>query len=667
MATSKEKFQLVFEAQEAASAKIKKLNQELADLGGPAMVKSQREIKKLEREIKSLSGETQKGSIFFSRFTQGIAIGNIAADAAVAAWRGFVGLLKETVTAAGDAEQRWQMVTAALERHGVATNQNIAAVRSFTTDMMLLTGVADEDWGAAVQTMVDRGASLSQSFQLVAATADIAASKDKDMAKTLQMVADAIGQRDLGALEKYGVAVDKNTSFTTQLNTAIAQLNANFGGAATDAATGFSIRLNVLKESFGELQETAGGVLLPVLTEFINLLTDFVNEFTRINFADQFDAQGKQVVTTGAEMIDMMSSMRSHMTGWVNVVVGGSRIITNAFQIVYDSVKMALSPIADLLAAALAVYKGDTGAAIEIIKNSVSNVGAVAQSTSGDIDDLAAAVVQLNNGLGQVASSGNDASLAIKSSTQAAADAIAQLDVVGQTVSGVAISNANNLKAAMDQVTATLPQAVADTGEAVDEQVTMATAGMMDTSSYAIRFTANAGQQMKSMMGGAVDSMIGNMVTGRQSFGEVFKGIAQDFMTFFIKQALAMVMNMFIPGLGSILGGIFDTPANDRMAAQQGRDFMSWFTRGALAEAQGGSELAVGIGRTSNRIVPVASSGAGGGGMVMMNVTISGNVMSDQYVEKTIAPKLRKLVTDGRSLLSIQNENKTGGRDVNIT
>jgi hypothetical protein len=159
--------------------------------------------------------------------------------------------------------------------------------------------------------------------------------------------------------------------------------------------------------------------------------------------------------------------------------------------------------------------------------------------------------------------------------------------------------------------------------------------------------------------------MIDNMVTGRQSFGEIFKGIAEDFMTFFIKQALFMVVNSFIPGLGGLLGGIFDTPANDRMAARQGRDFVQWFTRGALAEAQGGTEMAVGIAGASRSIAPVAS-GPSGGGMVMMTVNVTGNVMQDQYVEKTIAPKLRRLVDDGRSLLQVKNENKTGGRDVSI-
>ena len=67
MATSKDKFLLVFEAQENASKKIKILSKELADLGGPKLVKSQKEIKKLEKNIAQLDGSASKSKGIFTR------------------------------------------------------------------------------------------------------------------------------------------------------------------------------------------------------------------------------------------------------------------------------------------------------------------------------------------------------------------------------------------------------------------------------------------------------------------------------------------------------------------------------------------------------------------------------------------------------------------------
>lgn len=642
MATSQEKFKLVFEAQEAASKKLRALNQQLADLGGPKMVKSQKEIRRLEREINTLSDGAKKGSMIFSRFTQGIAVGNIVATAVTNAFRGLKNILVGTITAAGDTERQWNMVTAALERHKLATDDNMLAVRQFADDMQTLTGIADEEFGRAVQTMVDRGASLSQAFKLVSATADVAASKNKDMSQVLNEIADVIGRKDLLTLEKYGVVVDKNVDFTTQLDQAIQQLNANFGGAASDVAQSYSVRVAVLQQKFGDLQEKVGTQLLPVLTELTNVAIHFIDEFSNIAFASQFDSQGKQVVDTGGTIIDMLKSINSHMTGWVNVTIGGARIIGNAFGVIANVIQQAASPVVDTFIMMAQVLHGDFSDAWDTAKGIVNNIGTEIGDVVDDVTDLADSFNQLVTGMNQISSVGTVVTETVVGSTQAATNAI-------------------------EQMTLEIPKMVDDTSDFLDEEVTMATHGMVEITRSAVHATANAAQQMHNMIGNAVNSMIDNMVTGRQSFADIFKGIAEDFMIFFIKQALFMVTSMFIPGLGSLLGSIFDTPANDRMAARQGGDFMRWFIRGALAEDQGVSPMAVGITRSANKVVPVAAGSSGGGsGMVVLNVSVSGNVMTDSFIEKTVAPKLRQLVVDGRSLLNIKNENKTGGRDVSI-
>ena len=114
MPTSKEKFEIVIEARERASVKIRRLKVELANLGGPQMVRSQKEIKKLSREITQLSGSAKKGSIFFSRFTQGIAAGNIIANATTASFK----LLKQGITEIGKAI----MIAAEVQELGTVLN-----------------------------------------------------------------------------------------------------------------------------------------------------------------------------------------------------------------------------------------------------------------------------------------------------------------------------------------------------------------------------------------------------------------------------------------------------------------------------------------------------------------------------------------------------------------
>jgi hypothetical protein len=50
----------------------------------------------------------------------------------------------------------------------------------------------------------------------------------------------------------------------------------------------------------------------------------------------------------------------------------------------------------------------------------------------------------------------------------------------------------------------------------------------------------------------------------------------------------------------------------------------------------------------------------------MINVTMTGNVLSDNFVEKTVAPTLQKLVAGGKSLLSLQSKNQTGNWHVRL-
>ena len=76
-----------------------------------------------------------------------------------------------------------------------------------------------------------------------------------------------------------------------------------------------------------------------------------------------------------------------------------------------------------------------------------------------------------------------------------------------------------------------------------------------------------------------------------------------------------------------------------------------------------GNNLAAGIGQ-QNRITPVAQTAGSGGGMVVMNVTVAGNVLSDHYIEKTIKPRLQQLATDGKAFLSLKSEYQTGSRNV---
>ncbi|KKM60618.1 hypothetical protein LCGC14_1540090, partial [marine sediment metagenome] len=265
------KLNLAITGKDAASAEVKKLEKRLKELGGETAVKTQKQIKKLNSKIKTLGGASKKTSKIFSKFTSGIAIGNIAATAATAIFTGVIGALKGIIDAAANTEKQWNLVTASLERHGLASEDNIAMVKKFADEMQTLTGVADEDYGRAVQRMIDAGQDLSTSFDLVAGAADIAASTGKDTAKIMNQISDAIIKEDVVALEKWTGAIDANLPFSQQLDTALGRINKRFGGAASKNANTYAVRIEVMKQMFGDLQEMVGTIVLPLLLKLINI------------------------------------------------------------------------------------------------------------------------------------------------------------------------------------------------------------------------------------------------------------------------------------------------------------------------------------------------------------------------------------------------------------
>ncbi len=180
------------------------------------------------------------------------------------------------------------------------------------------------------------------------------------------------------------------------------------------------------------------------------------------------------------------------------------------------------------------------------------------------------------------------------------------------------------------------------------------------------KFTAAIG----AIANRGVDNMIDSFVTGRQSISEAFKGMADDFAAFFIKQALASIVNIFIPGLGSILGAIFDTPKNDRMAMTQGAHFANWFTAGALQTMQSFPTLFAGAAAGSMQagLAPVGAGNGGGlsGGLVLQIGGGSITEEPEEYIQDTVIPYLEAAATRGAASFVVNQKNVTGADDGDI-
>ena len=170
-------------------------------------------------------------------------------------------------------DQKAQTILANSLRNTVgASDEAIAAVEEYISKQQLLVNVADSALRPSLSALLVATKDLTQAQALQAIALDTSAATGKD----LQTVSIAIAKAttgNVGALKKLGIPLSDNIVKTKDFAGAMDVLKEAYGGAAQALAK--TDPLTTLKLAFGEVQETLGFALLPVVKEFANyIITD---------------------------------------------------------------------------------------------------------------------------------------------------------------------------------------------------------------------------------------------------------------------------------------------------------------------------------------------------------------------------------------------------------
>lgn len=170
-------------------------------------------------------------------------------------------------------DQKSQTILANSLRNTVgASNEAIASVEEYISKQQLLVNVADSALRPSLSALLVATKDLTQAQALQAIALDTSAATGKD----LQTVSIAIAKAtsgNVGALKKLGIPLSDNIVKTKDFAGAMDVLKEAYGGAAGELAK--TDPLTTLKLAFGEIQETLGFALLPVVKEFANyIITD---------------------------------------------------------------------------------------------------------------------------------------------------------------------------------------------------------------------------------------------------------------------------------------------------------------------------------------------------------------------------------------------------------
>jgi len=207
-------------------------------------------VNKAQRAFKGLTGVAKVGTVAFA------ALGAAS-----------IKFGKDAVTAAA-ADQKAQLKLAkTLENVTGATRAQIAATEEFITKQQFATGVSDNELRPALENLTRATGDVSKAQELLKLGLDVSAGSGRDLEAISLALARAQGGQFTG-LQRLGIIIPENIKKSKDFGKVQEYLNGLFGGQAAIAAGTYEGKLAILGERMGEVRETLGGALIPILTRF---------------------------------------------------------------------------------------------------------------------------------------------------------------------------------------------------------------------------------------------------------------------------------------------------------------------------------------------------------------------------------------------------------------
>ena len=194
-------------------------------------------------------------------------IGKAFAVATVAVGAFAVKVGVDAVKGAIEDQKSQALLANALRNTTGATDEAIKAVEEYITKQQMLVAVSDTELRQSLITLTTATGDLTQAQALQNVALDTAAGTTKDLQTVSLAIAKAFNG-NIGALTKLGVSIDKTIVKNKDFKGAVDALTKAYGGAAITAADTLEGRLRQLQIAYGEVLETLGYALLPVIQEF---------------------------------------------------------------------------------------------------------------------------------------------------------------------------------------------------------------------------------------------------------------------------------------------------------------------------------------------------------------------------------------------------------------
>ncbi len=303
----------------------------------------------------------------------GAVFGGLQLDRAV---QGLVNFGKESVAAFKESEDSAARLDDAFARFPSLADTNADALRKLNEQLAKKTKFDDDATSSGQAVLAQFGLTGRQVTELTPLLQDYAAKTGKD----LPSAADALGKAILGqgrALKEIGIDFKDTGSATGNFEQLVGGLRSQVGGFAEKEGSTAAGQSAILANQFGELQETVGSKLLPVLMRLTSAGLAVVSWLQNLSPGVQ------QAIVVGVALAGGVFAVVKAVQAWTAV-----QAALNAVMAV-NPIVLVVVAIAALVAALVLAYhnvewfRDAVDAAFRFVKNVVIGVwDAIAAATS---------------------------------------------------------------------------------------------------------------------------------------------------------------------------------------------------------------------------------------------------------------------------------------------
>jgi len=187
---------------------------------------------------------------------------------------------KDAANAAADDAEAASKLAQTLKNVTGATDAQVAANEDWISKLSKSTAIADDDLRPALDNLVRGFGNTEDAQKALAIATDVSAGTGKDLTSVTEAMMKA-ANGSTGALGKMGVKTKDAAGHAMSLDQIMSSMSSTFAGQAASSADSVAGRMRGAQIAMGELSETIGGALLPIigaLAPMLSTLAGFIQD-----------------------------------------------------------------------------------------------------------------------------------------------------------------------------------------------------------------------------------------------------------------------------------------------------------------------------------------------------------------------------------------------------